>query len=68
MKNKSMNTSLGFVMGLEQTLNYLAEHTEEMAQIGNINIKYLGKKEDSLNGGKEVFEIQRIVRSDNNVI
>lgn len=61
MGNKQINTSLGFIMGLEQILNYLAEHTEEMAQIGNINIKYLGKKEDSFNGKREVFEIQRKV-------
>ena len=62
MGNKQMNTSLGFVMGLEQILNYLVEHTEEMAQIGNTNIRYLGEKEDDLNTKKEVFEIQRIVK------
>ena len=68
MGNKQINTSLGFIMGLEQILNYLAEHTEEMAQIGNTNIRYLGEKEDGLKLKKEVFEIQRIVRSDNNGI
>ena len=66
MGNKQMNASLGFIMGLEKILNYLVEHTEEMAQIGNTNIRYLGEKEDNFNIKKEVFEIQRIVRSDNN--
>lgn len=61
MNNKQIDTSLGFIMGLEQILNYLVEHNQYMAQIGNINIKYLGKKEDSFNGKREVFEIQRKV-------
>lgn len=61
MNNKQIDTLLGFIMGLEQILNYLVEHNQYMAQIGNINIKYLGKKEDSFNGKREVFEIQRKV-------
>lgn len=62
MKNKIMNTSLGFILGLEQTLDYLAKNNEYMAQIGEIDIRYVGTKKDVLNGKKQIFEIQRRVK------
>lgn len=62
MGNKTMNTSLGFILGLEQTLDYLAKNNEYMAQIGEIDIRYIGTKEDTFNGKRELFEIQRRVK------
>ena len=62
MGSKSMNTSLGFALGLEQTLDYLVKNTSYMAQIGEINIRYIGTTEDTFSGKKELFEIQRRVK------
>lgn len=61
MEEKSVATSLGFVMDLEKILNYLVEHNEYMAQIGSTTIRYLGKKTDTENSARQVFEIERKV-------
>lgn len=58
---KQVNTSLGFSIDLERTLNYLAEHNMYFAQIGKTKIRYIGEKEDTTNGKRQVFEIERKV-------
>lgn len=58
---KLVNTSLGFSIDLERTLNYLAEHNAYFAQIGKTKIRYIGEKEDTTNGKRQVFEIERQV-------
>lgn len=58
---KLVNTSLGFSIDLERTLNYLAEHNAYFAQIGKTKIRYIGEKEDTANGKRQVFEIERQV-------
>ena len=58
---KQVNTSLGFSIDLERTLNYLAEHNMYFAQIGKTKIRYIGEKEDTANGKRQVFEIERQV-------
>lgn len=54
-------TSLGFSIDLERTLNYLVEHNDYFAKIGKTMIRYIGKKEDTINGKRQVFEIERQV-------
>ena len=58
---KQVNTSLGFSIDLERTLNYLAEHNAYFAQIGQTKIRYIGEKEDTASGKRQVFEIERQV-------
>lgn len=58
---KQVNTSLGFSIDLERTLNYLAEHNAYFAQIGKTKIRYIGEEEDTTNGKRQVFEIERQV-------
>ena len=41
---KQVNTSLGFSIDLERTLNYVAEHNMYLAQIGKTKIRYIGEK------------------------
>lgn len=59
MDKQQMNISLGFSMDLEKILNYLVENNMYMAQLNNITIRYLGNKEDTANGNRQVFEIER---------
>lgn len=54
-------TSLGFSIDLERTLNYLTEHNDYFAKIGKTMIRYIGEKEDTINGKRQVFEIERQV-------
>lgn len=56
---KQVNASLGFSIDLERTLNYLAEYNMYFAQIGKTKIRYIGEKEDTTNGKRQVFEIER---------
>lgn len=58
--NKTMQISLGFSFDLEKILNYLVENDTYMAQLGNITIRYIGAKEDTAKGKREVFEIERL--------
>ena len=46
-------------MEIEKLLNYLAENEDYMAQIGKLKIKYMGVTEDTLNGTREMFYIER---------
>lgn len=60
-ETKYMNTTPGFVIGLENILDYLVKNEEELfiAQIGNISISYKGIREDTIGRTKQVFEIER---------
>lgn len=60
-EKKQINTSLGFSIDLERILNHLVEHETYMAMISNIRIRYIGEKEDTANGKRQVFEIERQV-------
>ena len=60
-EKKQINTSLGFSIDLERILNHLVEHETYMAMISNIRIRYIGEKEDTANGKRQVFEIERKV-------
>lgn len=58
--NKQMNISVSFSLDLEKILNHLVENDTYMAQLGNITIKYIGAKEDTTKGKREIFEIERL--------
>ena len=58
---EQINTSLGFSIDLERVLNHLVEHETYMTMISNIRIRYIGEKEDTANGKRQVFEIERQV-------
>lgn len=60
--NKTMQISLGFNLDLTKILNHLVENEDYMAQLGNFTIKYIGKSEDTRNGKREVFEIERLCK------
>lgn len=63
MRNeKYMSTTPQLVFGLEKILDYLAENNIYTAKIGNTTISYKGIIEDSTNGKREVFEIERKVK------
>ena len=57
-----MQTSLGFSLDLTKILNHLVENDTYMAQLGNITIRYIGAKEDTVKGKREVFEIERLCK------
>ncbi len=46
---------------LEKILNYLVDNKIYYSQICNIIITYKGTKEDTYNGKRQIFEIQRKV-------
>lgn len=60
---KHMNTTPQLVFGLEKILDYLVENNNYNAQINNTNIFYKGIKEDTANGKRQVFEIERKVKN-----
>ena len=58
---KELHASMGFIMDLENVLNYLSENDTYMAQIGKTSIRYIGEIEDIASGKRQVFEIERKV-------
>ena len=58
--NKTMQISLGFSLDLEKILNHLVENETYIAQLGNFTIRYIGAKEDTTKGKREIFEIERL--------
>lgn len=58
--NKQMNISVSFSLDLEKILNHLVENDTYMAQLGNFTIRYIGAKEDTAKGKREIFEIERL--------
>lgn len=62
--NKYMNTTPQLVLGLEKILDYLVENNNYVAQIDNIQIFNKGTIEDTANGKREIFEIQRKVEEE----
>ena len=60
--NKQMNISVAFSLDLNRILNELTENSDCMAQLGNFTIRYIGAKEDTAKGKREVFEIERLCK------
>jgi len=60
--NKTMQTSLGFSLDLTKILNELIENETYMAHLGDITIRYIGAKEDTARGKREIFEIERLCK------
>lgn len=60
--NKQMNISVAFSLDLTKILNHLVENETYMAQLGDIIIRYIGTKEDTANGKREIFEIERLCK------
>ena len=60
--NKQINISVAFSLDLNRILNELTENSNCIAQLGNFTIKYIGKSEDTRNGKREVFEIERLCK------
>lgn len=58
---KELHASMGFIMDLENVLNYLSENDSYMAQIGKTSIRYIGEIEDTASGKRQIFEIERKV-------
>lgn len=58
-ENKYMNISAITVMQTESLLDWLAEHGEYLAQIGNLSMKYKGIHEDTISGKRQIFYIER---------
>ncbi len=56
---KYMNTSPQMVFELEKILDYLVENNTYNAKIGNIEITYKGTINDTSQGKRQLFEIQR---------
>ena len=49
------------IYGFEKILDYLVENNSYNAQIGNTTISYKGIIEDTIDGKRQLFEIQRKV-------
>ena len=60
--NKQMNISVAFSLDLYKILNELVENESYMAHLGDTTIKYIGTKEDTANGKREIFEIERLCK------
>lgn len=58
---KTEIASIGFIMDLEKILNYLSENKIYVAKIGKTSISYVGELEDTADGKRQVFEIERKV-------
>lgn len=54
---KEFHSSMGFIMDLENILNYLSENDSYMAQIGKTTIRYIGTSDK-----KQIFEIEKEVK------
>lgn len=57
--SKFMNITPSTVFELNKMLNYIKDNDSYIAQISNISIKYNGIQEDTYNGKREVFIIER---------
>ena len=60
--NKQMNISVLSCSDFYKILNELVENESSMAQLGDITIKYIGSKEDTARGKREIFEIERLCK------
>lgn len=60
-EDKTIQNSLAFYMDLERILTYLSENNQYSAQISNTTIRYIGTKESTAEGKRQVFEIVRKV-------
>ena len=59
-EDRKMGTcSTGFVLDLNKILNYLIDNDKFIAQIGDVKICYKGVIEDTANGARQVFVIER---------
>lgn len=57
---KVIKTNPVFIMGLEGLLDMLVKEQDYQAKIGNTYISYIGDREDTLNGKKQCFVIERL--------
>lgn len=57
-----MNITPLTVMEVGKLLDWLTENGDYMAQINNLNMKYKGIIEDTINGKREVFYIERKIK------
>lgn len=57
-----MNITPLTVMEVCKLLDWLTENGDYMAQINNLNMKYKGVIEDTINGKREVFYIERKIK------
>ena len=62
---KFMNTSPQFIFNLKKILDYLVENNTYNAKIGNIEIIYKATIQDTSQGKRQIFEIQRKVEDQN---
>lgn len=50
------------VIEVKRLLDWLLQNGEYIAQIGNLNMKYKGVVEDTINGKREMFYIERKIK------
>lgn len=50
------------VIEVKRLLDWLSQNGEYMAQIDNLNMKYKGVAEDTINGKREMFYIERKIK------
>ena len=47
------------IIEFNKILDYIAENGEYLAQIGDLNLRYKGVAEDTINGKRQMFYIER---------
>lgn len=47
------------IMETEKLMDWLVKNAEYMAQIGNLKMQYKGLVEDTINGKRQIFYIER---------
>lgn len=47
------------IIEFNKILDYIAENGEYLAQIGDLNLRYKGIAEDTINGKRQMFYIER---------
>lgn len=57
-----MNITPLTVMEVGKLLDWLTENGDYLAQINNLNMRYKGIIEDTINGKREVFYIERKIK------
>lgn len=47
------------IIEFNKILDYISENGEYLAQIGDLNMRYKGIAEDTINGKRQIFYIER---------
>lgn len=50
------------ILETEKFMDWLAENGEYLAQIGNLKMQYKGEVEDTLQGKRQVFYLERKIK------